>query len=55
MAVAAGLGSADTSQLAGFAMVAALFGAGQEAITRFADHRAGDLRSSAAPAATASQ
>jgi hypothetical protein len=49
MAVAAGLGSADTSQLSGFAMVAALFGAGQEAITRFADHKAGDLRSSASP------
>jgi hypothetical protein len=55
MAVAAGLGSADTSQLAGFAMVAALFGAGQEAITRFADHKAGDLRSSAGPAASANQ
>jgi hypothetical protein len=53
MAVAAGLGSADTSQLSGFAMVAALFGAGQEAITRFADHKAGDLRSSAAPVASA--
>ncbi len=50
MAVAAGLATASTNQLSGFAMVAALFGAGQEAITRFADHKAGDLRAGAAPA-----
>jgi hypothetical protein len=45
MAVTAGLTEADTANLAGFAMVAALFGAGQEAITRFADHKAADLSS----------
>ena len=46
MAVSAGLNSSATapSSLAGFVMVAALFGAGQEAITRFADHKATDLR-----------
>ena len=48
LAVSAGIATpaADASKLAGFAMVAALFGAGQEAITRFADHKATDLRNS---------
>lgn len=48
MAVSAGLNTrmTQTDSLAGFAMVAALFGAGQEAITRFADHKATDLRES---------
>ena len=43
MAVSANLTTAETSTLAGFAMVAAIFGASQEAITRFADHKARDL------------
>ena len=37
---------ADSSTLAGLFIVAALFGAGQEAITRFADHKATTIRSS---------
>lgn len=41
-----GASTADTQTLAGFAMVAALFGAGQEAVTRFADHKAADLSTS---------
>jgi hypothetical protein len=32
------------TSLAGFAMMAALFGASQEAVTRFADHKATGLR-----------
>ncbi len=40
---AANLSTATTSTLAGFAMVAAIFGASQEAITRFADRKARDL------------
>lgn len=46
MAVTAGLGEPDssTSSIAGFTMVAALFGAGQEALTRFADRKASVLR-----------
>lgn len=46
MAVTAGLGEPDssTSTIAGFMMVAALFGAGQEALTRFADRKASILR-----------
>ena len=43
MAVAANLATADTKNLAGFAMVAAIFGASQEALTRFADRKARDL------------
>lgn len=49
MAVTAGLQTtsggapADTANLAGFALVAALFGASQEALTRFADHKAAGL------------
>lgn len=35
--------SPDVQTLAGFALVAALFGASQEAITRFADHKAAGL------------
>lgn len=56
MAVTAGLQTtsggtpADTANLAGFALVAALFGASQEALTRFADHKAAGLETgSAAP------
>jgi hypothetical protein len=47
LVVQAGLGTAvtDTSSLAGFVIVAALFGAGQEALTRFADHKADGLTS----------
>lgn len=46
IAITAGLGAADTDgtnpngTLAGFLLMAALFGAGQEAITRFADQKA---------------
>ncbi|HET6967836.1 MAG TPA: hypothetical protein VFI44_06140 [Ornithinibacter sp.] len=49
-----GLGAAtgDTQTLAGFAMVAAFFGAGQEAVTRFADHKAADLSGSSGSAGT---
>lgn len=36
--------AADSSTLAGLLVVAALFGASQEALTRFADHKAADLR-----------
>ncbi len=43
MAVAANLATADTKNLAGFAMVAAIFGASQEALTRFADRKARDV------------
>lgn len=46
MAVAANLATADTKNLAGFAMVAAIFGASQEALTRFADRKARDLGTS---------
>lgn len=46
LVVNAGLGTAaaDSSTLAGLLVVAALFGASQEALTRFADHKAADLR-----------
>lgn len=46
VAVSAGLGKADASpaSLAGFLMVAALFGAAQEALTRFADRKATVVR-----------
>ncbi len=40
------LATADTKNLAGFAMVAAIFGASQEALTRFADRKARDLGTS---------
>jgi hypothetical protein len=45
LVVQAGLGTAvaDTRSLAGYVIVAALFGASQEAITRFADHKATGL------------
>lgn len=45
LVVNAGLaaGAADTSSLGGLMVVAALFGAGQEAVTRFADQKAGTL------------
>lgn len=49
MAVAANLTTAKTETVAGFAMVAAIFGAGQEAITRFADRKARDLGTSDSP------
>lgn len=46
LVVSAGLESAtaDSSTLAGMLIVAALFGASQEALTRFADHKASSLR-----------
>jgi hypothetical protein len=44
MGVADGGQTANPGTLAGFAMMAALFGASQEAITRFADHKATGLR-----------
>jgi hypothetical protein len=46
LAVEANLATADTKNLAGFAMVAAIFGASQEALTRFADRKARDLGTS---------
>lgn len=47
LVVKAGIATAeaDSATLAGLFMVAALFGAGQEAITRFADHKATTIRS----------
>lgn len=44
IAVAAGITTADASSAspAGFAMMCALFGASQEALTRFADHKANE-------------
>lgn len=45
-AIAGATAQADSSTLAGLFIVAALFGAGQEAITRFADHKATTIRSS---------
>ncbi len=46
VAVSAGLstGAGDTSTIPGFVMVAAIFGAGQEAVTRFTDKKAADVR-----------
>lgn len=49
LAVTAGLQAADIKNLAGLLMVAALFGANQEALTRFADHKADKLRGASAP------
>jgi hypothetical protein len=40
---------ANTTTVAGFALVAAMFGASQEALTRFADHKATGLSDAAAP------
>ena len=45
-AIAGAAAQTDSSTLAGLFIVAALFGAGQEAITRFADHKATTIRSS---------